>query len=111
MRDDGGRVQVWTVSPLGGEPRQVTRDPWSVASAFTWSPCGRRIAYVADGSVMAVDVASGVATRVTERREAPDWPRPEACVYSPDGGRIAFVRQVSSSAGRFNQAFVAEAPG
>lgn len=109
MRDEAGAVQLWSVSPTGGEPRQITSDSWSVASAFTWSPGGERIAYVADGSVMTVDVASGRSRRHTATDGgATDGPRPEACVWSPCGRRIAVVRQVSSSAGRFNQVFVVE---
>jgi Tol biopolymer transport system component len=70
---------------------QVTRDGWDVASSFSWSPDGGRIAYVADGSVFVVDAASGASTRLTDRTPASP-PRPEACVFSPDGRRIAFMR-------------------
>jgi hypothetical protein len=101
MRDDGGVVQVWTVSPNGGAPVQVTHHPWSVASAFSWSPDGRSIAYVADNSVFVTDVATGRATRVTSRADDAAAPRPEACVFSPDGSQIAYVRHV----GQFNQIF------
>jgi hypothetical protein len=133
MRDEAGVVQLWTVSPNGGAPRQVTADPWDVESAFTWGPRGTRIAYVGDGSVMTVDVASGKSTRVTGKRgreslatggsdiglslqspKTPDpicsGPRPEACVFSPDGRHIAFCREIASSAGRFNQVCVVETP-
>src|SRR4030095_871484 len=37
MRDDAGIAQLWTVSPNGGAPNQVTHNPWSVASAFSWN--------------------------------------------------------------------------
>jgi len=94
MRDDDGVVQLFTVSPLGGAPVQVTGDPWDISSAFTWSPDGSRIAYVADGSVMTVDVATGGSTRHTEPTRSDAGPRPEACVFSPDGRRIAFMRAV-----------------
>jgi hypothetical protein len=94
MRDESGIVQIFTVSPTGGEPEQVTRDAWSVASSFSWSPDGGRIAYVADASVFVVDVASGASTRLTDRLVAAP-PRPEACVFSPDGRRIAFMRSVA----------------
>jgi Tol biopolymer transport system component len=87
-------VQLFKVSPNGGRPVQVTRDAWSVASSFSWSPDGRRIAYVADSSVFIVDVVSGESTRLTDRTLAAP-PRPEACVFSPDGRRIAFMRSVA----------------
>ena len=94
MRDDAGVVQLFTVSPCGGPPAQVTADPWDVASAFTWSPDGGRIAYAADGSVFTVDVATGRARRLTDRRTDGTGPRPEAVVFSPDGRRIAFMRRL-----------------
>lgn len=109
MRDDAGVVQLFMVSPLGGPPMQITRDPWEIESAFTWSPDGRRIAYAADGSVMTVDVATGVSSRLTPRRADGAEPRPEAVVFSPDGGRIAFMREVANDGGRRNQIFVVAA--
>jgi hypothetical protein len=96
LRDDAGVVQIFTVSPQGGEPQQLTRNPWDIASAFTWSPDGRRIAFIADGSVQLVDVATGATTRLTDRGKAGTAIRPEACVFSPDGRRIAFVQTVGA---------------
>jgi Tol biopolymer transport system component len=117
MRDDRGVVQLFTVSPNGGPPVQVTHDDWSVASSFSWSGDGRRIAYVADLSVFIVDVASGASTRLTDRT-IPAPPRPEACVFSPDGRRIAFMRSVAgrstqpgdAAAKVHNQVFVVDMP-
>lgn len=109
MRDDHGIVQLFTVSPLGGEPLQVTRDAWHVASAFTWSPDGTRIAYVADWSVMTVDAATGESRRLTAPTPGPSAPRPEACVFSPDGTQVAFLRTLPTAAGPFNQLFVVDA--
>jgi Tol biopolymer transport system component len=109
MRDDAGIVQIWTISPNGGEPRQLTYNPFDVASAFSWSPNGRSIAYVADNSVFVSDVATGVATRLTTRADAAAAPRPEACVFSPNGKRIAYVRPVENNGRTFNQVFVVSA--
>jgi len=109
MRDDAGIVQVFTVSPNGGEPEQLTRDPWSVASCFTWSPDGRHIACIADGRVHLVDTASGGSMPLTAAAAVP--PRPEACVFSPDGRRIAFLRSVAGAGGTHNQICVVDAPG
>jgi hypothetical protein len=110
LADDDGTPQLHTVSPNGGPPRQVTDMPSGVASAFTWSPDDRRIAFVSDGSVMTVDVKDGTTTRLTDRVAGDGAPRPEACVYSPDGTRIAFVRRVAAPDGTLhNQIFVADA--
>ncbi|NDC63259.1 MAG: DUF3748 domain-containing protein [Planctomycetia bacterium] len=103
MRDDDGVVQLFTLSPNGGQPRQVTGDPWDVSSAFTWSPDGCQIAYVADGSVHVVDVHGGTSRRLTRPCGPDDGPRPEACVFSPDGRRIAYMRSVPR-----NQLFIVE---
>jgi hypothetical protein len=104
MKDDVGVGQLWTISPEGGEMRQVTRNPWAVASAFSWSVDGRAIAHMMDGSVFVTDAASGVGRRVTAKAEGEGAPRPEACVFSPDGGRVAYVRTI----GGVNQVFLAE---
>lgn len=106
MRDDAGVAQLFVVSPAGGEPRQVTHDATGIASAFSWSPDGCRIACVIDGSVCLVAVDSGEVTRVTPPVRDSSAPRPEACVISPDGSRIAYVRHLAASAGRaWNQIF------
>ena len=103
MKDDAGVVQLWTVSPNGGPIRQVTKNPWPVASAFTWSPDGRQIAHVADNSVCVTDVTSGHTRRLTTRTDNVAAPRSEACVFSPDGKSIAFVRRVPSPRQLANQ--------
>lgn len=117
FRDARGVVQLFTVSPTGGEPVQMTRDEWPVASSFNWSPDGGQIAYVADGSIFVVDTGSGTSTRLTDRDVACP-PRPEACVFSPDGRRIAFMRSLAgrstqrgdAAAPVYNQIFVVDAP-
>lgn len=105
MADDHGVAQLWTIAPTGGEPQQLTRGDAPIASAFTWHPDGTKIACAIDGSVCEVDAATGEIRRLTPRNAASP-PRPEACVYSPDGALIAFVREISSAAGTFNQVFV-----
>ncbi len=120
MKDDAGVVQLFTVQPWAGQAKagpsqgghskggqaqagpsqpgdiqQVTHIQQSIASAFTWHPDGSRIACVIDRSVCTVDVVTGQVTRLTQRtaNEAAA-PSPLACVYSPDGRRIAYLRKV-----------------
>jgi Tol biopolymer transport system component len=106
MKDDAGVAQLWIVSPNGGPPMQVTRNPWPLASAFTWSQEGSLVAHVMDNSVCVTDVNSGISQRLTPRTEDLLAPRPEACVFSPDGRKIAFVRRVRERGGNYNQIFV-----
>jgi hypothetical protein len=109
-RDDEGVVQIFTVAPAGGPPGQLTRGPWDIASGFSWSPDGRWIACVVDGSVCLVD-AAGQLRRLTPPGRGESAPRPEACVFSPDGTRIACVRRVPDAFGQLhNQIFVVDVP-
>ncbi len=103
MMDDAAVVQLWLVSPRGGALRQITRNPSGIASAFTWSPDGRAIAHVMDGGVCVTDVASGATRRLTPVNAAPALPF--ACVFSPDGRDIAFMRSVANGGGAFTQIF------
>jgi hypothetical protein len=100
MKDDAEIVQLWTVSPNGGSPEQLTRNTTDVASAFTWSPTGRWIAHATAVCVCVTDARTGETHRLTDPSDGP--PRPEACVFSPDGKRVAFVRTI----GGWNQVFV-----
>lgn len=105
MRDDNGIVQLWTVSPLGGEPSQVTHNPFDIASAFSWSPDGLLLAYAADLSIFVTQLDTGDSTRLTRKGTPESGPRPEACVFSPDGRHIAYVRPVTSGGQTWNQIF------
>lgn len=108
MKDDAGVAQLWTVSPNGGEPRQVTRGGDGVTSAFTWSPDGTRVAHVMGGAISVTRVEDGRTERLTVGVDGEDAPRPEACVFSPAGDQIAYVRRPADGNGRrFNQIFVA----
>jgi hypothetical protein len=111
MRDDSGIVQIWTVSPDGGEPVQRTRNPWDIASTFTWSPDGRWLAHAMDNSIFVTDAATGHSVRLTPKCSDESAPRPEAVVFSPDGGTIAYVRRVIAGEATYNQIFVVSFQG
>jgi uncharacterized protein DUF3748/dipeptidyl peptidase IV (DPP IV)-like protein len=106
MKDDDGVVQLWTVSPCGGPVAQLTHNQQAIASTFTWSPNGRFIAHVMDNSVCITETETGQTTRLTDRAENAFAPRPEACVFAPDGRRIAYVRPVRTGEVWVNQVFV-----
>ena len=106
MKDDHGVVQIWTVSPNGVEPRQVTHNRDDVASAFTWSPDGRWLTHAMDGCVCITNAETGKTYCLTQHSGAETAPRPEACVFSPDGKQIAYVRPVANEGETWNQIFV-----
>lgn len=102
MKDDNGVVQLWTVSPNGGEPAQWTQGDTDVASSFSWSPDGCRIAYVMDRSVFVSTESETL--RITPRTRDAEAPLALAVVFSPDGNHIAFVRNLLHADGtRYNQ--------
>lgn len=107
-KDDRGIVQFWTAAPTGGQIQQITDNPFSVASSFTWHPNGQHVALVIDNSVCVVNVANGLTTRVTSRTGDTTAPRPEACVFSPDGSRIAYVRPDPNDQNRSNQIWIVD---
>lgn len=108
-RDEHGIVQFWTVAPSGDEPpRQITNSPVDMASAFTWHPSGDRVAIVVDECVCEIECNTGTIKKLTDRMDVEDCPRPEACVYSPDGRKIAFVRNRKTIGATSNQVCVVE---
>ncbi len=109
MKDDGGIVQLWTVSPTGGPPRQVTHNTSDIASSFTWNPDGTLLAHVLDNSVCVTEITSGKTHRLTPRSDDASAPRSEACVFSPDGKLLAYMRRVTESGQASNQIFVVSA--
>lgn len=94
MKDDSGIAQLWTVPPRGGKPRQVTflRESEGLESAFTWSPDGRFVAAIVDGSVCVIEARTGNVFRLTPRCKGEGAPAKLVCVFSPDGRFIAYKR-------------------
>jgi Tol biopolymer transport system component len=92
-RDADGTDQIFTVSPAGGTPKQLTFDETRKESP-TWSPNGRRIAFVRSGPrgrdiYTMKDDGSDQAAVTRNRKDDfdPSW--------SPDGRRLVFSRQVT----------------
>lgn len=109
--DRNGVVQLWTVSPGGGDAVQVTAGRQAVESAFTWHQDGERVACVIGGRVCAVNATTGRVHPLTAPGAADVAPRPEACVFSPDGSRVAFVRRLPHGGRSYNQICHVAVPG
>jgi hypothetical protein len=105
-RDDEGIVQVFFVSPLGGEPVQVAHHERPIQSTVRWNPNGQEICYVCDNSIFICDVREGAsfgaARRLTARTEEP----PVSPIWSHDGRMIAYNRWVANGRGIYKQIFL-----
>lgn len=103
--DDNGIIQLFGVSPNGGDVVQVTRNEFPVEGPFTISPDGEWIAYPADHSVFITEFATGDSHRLTPR--AADGERPVGAPnWSPNGDAIAYNRYVGSGEKRYLQVFL-----
>ncbi|MCB9769751.1 MAG: DUF3748 domain-containing protein [Candidatus Omnitrophica bacterium] len=102
--------QVWIVSPLGGDPIQVTTLA-SSASKPWWDPSGAYLYCISDNSIWMTNViegdpAFGESVRITDPTLYPGIP-PDALCVSPDGQWIAFNRKLDRGDGvTLNQVFI-----
>ncbi|WP_054178091.1 DUF3748 domain-containing protein [Trabulsiella odontotermitis] len=92
MRDDKGVVQLWLISPQGGEPRQLTQTANGIQSAFNWHPSGNALGCVIENRIALCDAATGAVTYLTDGHRHP--PSADAVVFSPDGQYIAWMEEV-----------------
>jgi hypothetical protein len=94
--DDSGIIQVFGISPNGGEIVQLTFNNQSVQGPFNFSPDGRHLAYVAGNGVYITDIKTGKPVPVT-----PSYPEDEklvgSVIWSNTGTEIAFNRYVKDN--------------
>lgn len=102
MHDDSGVVQLWVISPNGGNPRQVTTGDLGVQSAFNWHPDGKALGFIQQGCIVICDVRNGSITPLTA--STLQELSPDAVVFSPDGKYIAWMQEVEG----FRQLFMTE---
>jgi len=102
MRDDNGIVQLWLISPDGGEPRQLTHTTHGIQSAFNWHPSGEALGFVLENRLAMCDAQYGDITFLSADHANP--PSADAVVFSPDGKQIAWMEEVNG----FRQLWVTE---
>lgn len=102
MRDDNGVVQLWLISPDGGETRQLTHNSSDIQSAFNWHPSGESLGFVLENRIARCDALTGQVLFLTSDHGNP--PSGDAVVFSPDGQWIAWMEEVDG----FRQLWVTE---
>jgi serine/threonine protein kinase len=107
-RGEGKVLQIWTMSPDGTDPLQLTYGPGDKAQP-RWSPDGLRLAFVAPGGtdiygnslgldIWAINADGTGVTNMT--KSVGDDTEP---AWSPDGARLAFT---STRSNNLRQVFV-----
>ena len=92
MRDEAGIIQLWLISPDGGEPRQLTHNKTDIQSAFNWHPSGNWLGFVLEEKIACCDAQTGEIVFLTTGHG--DSPSADAVIFSPDGKRIAWMESV-----------------
>lgn len=90
-KDENGIIQIYAVSPNGGDPVKITNNLFSVQGPFNFSPDGKYIAYNGDNSVFITDLKTQSSFRLTERKTDEEKPV-GAPVWSNKGDIIAYNR-------------------
>lgn len=103
--DDKGFIQLFAISPEGGEPDQLTTSGFSVQGPINFSPDGDYIAYIADNSVFITDVNTSYSSRVTARAEEDSKPV-GAVNWSHDGQTLCYNKYVEVNNEKFLQIFL-----
>lgn len=87
-KNNAGTVQIHSVARAGGEPTLISRLANPVQDVFDWSPCGKFLACIANGSVQLIDASTGRAHPLTVPLDEDQRPR-YAATFSSDGKWIA----------------------
>ena len=85
---------LWLINSDGSNERQIFKASEQIM-APKWSPDGKWIAHIMGGSVCVTNTSTGETLHLTKAFADAEAPRPEACVFSPDGSHVAYVRPVA----------------
>jgi hypothetical protein len=92
--DKKGVQQIFTISPLGGEPVQVTYHPSNVQSCARWRNSNTSIVYIWDNSIVICELTDQPFDKRFKRLTAKSKDEVSNVVWSNDGKTIGFNRSV-----------------
>lgn len=106
-KDQSGFINIFFVSPNGGEVRQLTSYQFNIQSGLNYSPDGKHIAYVAQNAIYLTECATGKCYKLTD--SLADTEKPTGSInWSPDGQQLAYNRYVKNEDGNHLQIFLME---
>ena len=102
-KDARGVSQVFTISPNGGKPHQITEYVSDISGNLRWHPDGKHIAYVYDGSIVLCEIGKVPFKERIQVLTEPSEFVTGNLVWSMDGKVLAFNRLVKNEAGKATQ--------
>jgi hypothetical protein len=96
-KDQNGITQIFTVSPFGGKPQQVTEHQTDVSINIRFHPDGKHLVYVCNGSITVCKIGTEPFEKRMVILSRPTNPAPTNLVWSPDGKVLAFNRLVKGN--------------
>ncbi len=105
MKDETGNVQIYAVSPNGGEINRVTRNNFSVETTFSISPDGRFLAFGNGERVFATLIETG-ETRQISPGPAEGMTGLASIYWSNNGKMIGYNRKVAVGDTSYYQIFL-----
>ncbi|WP_428664902.1 DUF3748 domain-containing protein [Runella sp.] len=95
-KDEKGIQQIFTISPNGGVPTQLTFHDKDVAGSVRWHPNGKQLCYVWNGSIVLCKMGNDAFEKRFQVLTAPTNLSPSNLVWSHDGVTLAFNRLLSN---------------
>lgn len=102
-KDAKGISQIFTISPNGGKPRQITEYASDVTGNLRWHPDGKHVTYVNEGSIILCEVNDAPFEERTQVLTEPSAAVTGNLVWSADGKVLAFNRLVKNETGKATQ--------
>ncbi len=85
-RDENGIQQIFLMSPLGGQPEQITHFDIPIQSGARWHPNGTHIIFSLENRIIILNIRTQNWTALTTQMSQ----TPSAIVWSKDGKTIGF---------------------
>lgn len=97
-KDEKNIKQLFTISPNGGIPRQITFHESDVEGSIRCHPSGKSIFYIWNGSICEIEINDLKFDKRLKTISKPSQPSPTNLVISHDGKMIAFNRLLENVA-------------
>jgi hypothetical protein len=106
-KDAKGIQQIFTISPNGGVPTQITFHDKNVEGSLRWHPNGKHVCYIWEGSILLCKTGNEAFEERFRVLTKPTHPSPSNLVWSHNGAMLAFNRIVADEkTGKSKQIFI-----